>query len=79
MIWKLADAKNKLSEVVRLALHEGPQRIQRRDDAVVVISECEYRRMTGSKPSLVEALLQGPDWSELDLTRRKDLARDVEL
>jgi len=79
VIWKLAEAKNKLSEVIRLALDEGPQRIQRRDDAVVVISECEYLRLTGSKPSLVEALMQGPDWSELDLTRRRDLARDIEL
>lgn len=79
MAWRLAEAKNKLSEVFRLAMREGPQRIQCRDEAVVVIAEGDYHRLTGSKPSLIEALLHGPDWSVLDLERKKDLARDVEL
>jgi len=30
MIWNLSDAKNKLSEVVNLALTEGPQTITHR-------------------------------------------------
>ena len=38
MTWKLAEAKARLSEVVRLALVDGPQRIERRNDAVVVVA-----------------------------------------
>ena len=53
MIWKLADAKNKFSEVVRQALSNGPQRIERRNDALYLMSEEEYRRLSGEKPSLV--------------------------
>lgn len=47
MDWQLADAKNRLSEVVNRALTEGPQRIERRGDRVVVLSEAEYDRLTG--------------------------------
>jgi prevent-host-death family protein len=36
--WNFADAKNRLSEVVNLALTEGPQTITRRSDTVVLIS-----------------------------------------
>lgn len=80
MIWKLADAKNRFSEVVRMCLAQGPQRIERRgEDAVYVVSEADYRRLKGEKPSLVEFLMSGPDWSELDLERNKDAARDLDL
>lgn len=38
--WKLEDAKARFSEVVRLALTEGPQRVTRRGrDAVIVSAE----------------------------------------
>ncbi len=80
MIWKLAEAKNKFSEVVRLCLVQGPQRIERRgEDAVYVVSEEDYRRLKGEKPSLVEFLMSGPDWSKLDLERSKDTMREVDL
>ena len=79
MIWKLADAKNKLSEVVRRALSEGPQRIERRGDAVVVVAADEFERLTGAKPSFAEFLIDGPDLSELDLSRDPSPMRDVDL
>jgi prevent-host-death family protein len=79
MSWKLADAKNRFSEVVRRALTEGPQRIERREEAVYLLSETEYERLTGQKPSLVEFLMTGPDWSQLDLERNKEPVRDLEL
>ena len=43
MDWNLADAKNRFSEVVNLALTEGPQRIRRRKDTVVVVAAEEFR------------------------------------
>jgi antitoxin Phd len=78
MIWQLAEAKNKLSEVVTLALTEGPQRIKRRDQTVVVISQDEYESLKGNRPSLVQFILDGPDLSDLDLERDRSPIREYE-
>ena len=78
MSWQLAEAKNKLSEVMNQALEQGPQRIRRRGETVVVVSEAEYDRLTGERPSLKDFLLSGPDLSELDLSRDKARMREVE-
>lgn len=77
--WKLAEAKNKLSEVVRMALNVGPQWITRRSDAVVVISAKEFLRLAGERPSFREYLLSGPDLSDLDLERDRSPDRELEL
>lgn len=69
MQWKLADAKNKFSEVVTRALTEGPQHIARRDDAVVVLSERDFQKLTGKGKDFKQFLLSGPDLSKLNLTR----------
>lgn len=79
MTWKLAEAKNKFSEVVRMALTKGPQRIERRDDAVYLLSEADYQRLTGEKPDFIEFLLNAPDMSELDLGRDKTPMRELDL
>jgi len=48
--WQLQEAKNRLSEVVRLAQSEGPQTITvRGTDAVVVVSMDEYNRSQGEQ------------------------------
>ena len=80
MTWQLADAKNRFSEVVRRALSEGPQRVTRRDQAVVILSEAEYLRLTGQKPSLIAYLGSVPDdFDDLDLTRDRTPLRDLDL
>lgn len=79
MIWKLAEAKNKFSEVVRRALTDGPQRVERRDDAVYVLSEEEYLRLSGDKPDFIQFLLNAPDMSDLDLDRDRKPIRDLDL
>jgi prevent-host-death family protein len=79
MTWPVAEAKNRLSEVMRRALTEGPQRIARRDGAVIVIAEAEYRRLTGEKPSLAQYLMQGPSLDGVDLTRDQTPIRPVDL
>lgn len=79
MIWKLSDAKNKFSEVVRRALQEGPQHIERRGDGVVLVSAEEFARLTGEKASFIEFLLSSPDLSVLDLERDKTPTRDLDL
>jgi hypothetical protein len=79
MDWQLADAKNRFSELVTLALSAGPQRVHRRKDSVVVMARSEYLRLTGKKRGLKDYLLKGVDFSELDLTRDKTPMRDVSL
>jgi prevent-host-death family protein len=80
MEWKLAEAKNKFSEVVRLALAEGPQRVRRRNDAVVIMAEVEFDQLTGKRPGFKEFLTgTGPDFESLDLSRDRTTARIVDL
>ena len=79
--WALQDAKNRFSEVVEEALHKGPQWITRRgQEAVVVLSVPEYRKMKKQKGSLVEFFRESPLFGqELDLRRTGDTARKVDL
>ena len=79
MTWNLAEAKNRLTEVVNLALSEGPQTITRRNDTVVVISAERYAELTGQKPDFKEFLFQSVGLDELDLTRDQSPSRDVKL
>ena len=64
MTWKLADAKNRFSEVVNRALSEGPQHISRRSDRVVLLSESDYRKLTGPRPSFRAFLAAAPAFPE---------------
>jgi antitoxin Phd len=59
MEWRLADAKNRFSELVTRALAEGPQRVRRHDDAVVVVAERDYEKLTRKRPGFKEFLLAG--------------------
>jgi prevent-host-death family protein len=78
MDWQLAEAKNKLSEVVTRALTEGPQRISRRGEVVVVLAESEFRELTGEKPSFKDFLLNGPDLTGVVFERDRSDMRKVE-
>lgn len=79
MEWNLADAKNRFSEVVNLALTEGPQTIHRRKDTVVVVAAEEYERLTGKLPTFKDFLFKGESFEGLDLTRDQSPTRDVSL
>jgi hypothetical protein len=69
MDWRLADAKNRFSELFTQALTLGPQRVRRFKDAVVVLSEKDYERITGRRPSFKDYLTQGESFTGLDLAR----------
>lgn len=82
--WKLEDAKNRFSEVVRRAMADGPQFVTRNGrDAVVVVSAAEYEQLAAPQPMLeflqasplAEVLAPG----ELDLARSDDPGRDIVL
>jgi prevent-host-death family protein len=71
--WKLEDAKAKLSEVVRLAREEGPQRITvRGKEAAVVLSADAYETLVGGgKPRTIYAALRAwPHGEELEIPER---------
>ena len=77
--WSLHDAKARLSEVVRVALEQGPQEITLRGDpAVVVVSITDYRRLIQPKSSFIDLIRHSPFQEvELDLRREQTLAREI--
>lgn len=79
MNWQLAEAKNRFSEVVRQALAGKVQRITRRNEAVIIISEAHYQQLIGQKPSFVDYLMSAPSLDELDLERDRSPMREVDL
>ncbi|OGV82673.1 MAG: prevent-host-death protein [Lentisphaerae bacterium RIFOXYB12_FULL_65_16] len=79
--WQLQDAKNKFSQVAEEAAVYGPQVVTRRgQDAVVILSIDEYRRLTRPRVSLVDFLRQSPlTDSNIKVTRDPASGREVKL
>ena len=79
--WQLQDAKNKFSSLVEKAQRKGPQIVTKHGrEAVVVLSINEYKKLIKPKKSLVQFLQSSPlAGAELDLSRTKELPRDIEL
>ena len=86
-MWQLTEARKKFSELFTRAMTEGPQRVRRRGETVVVISEAEFERLSGhpsgegtaAKMSLGEFLLSGPSFEGLDLSRDLSPMRDIDF
>lgn len=82
--WKLEDAKNQFSRLVREALTRGPQLVTRSGrDAVVVVSAAEYGQLVAPR-GLVQFLRDSPlaealRYGDFELDRPREPARDVEL
>jgi prevent-host-death family protein len=79
--WQLQEAKNRLSQVVDSALHDGPQTITLRGKpAAVVVSFEEYRKLTLPRIGLSRFFRESPLHDvELVISRSADLSREVEL
>ena len=80
--WKLQDAKARFSELVRRARTEGPQRVTvRGHDAVVVIAAEELERLLAPTSDAVPfvTFMESLSVDGLDLTRERDLGREVLL
>ena len=79
--WRLQDAKARFSELVRKARSEGPQHVTVHGrEAVVVLSEDEFKRLKKRKPRFVEFMRSSPLMGvELDLERDKSPVREVDL
>lgn len=77
--WPLTEAKNRSSEVVTKALTEGPQRIARRDEAVVVVAEETFGRLAGRGDGFVAYLMHGPSLEGVTFRRDQQPMRDAAL
>ncbi len=80
-VWQLQEAKNRLSEVVEKALHQGPQVITRRGaETAVVLSMDDYRKMRQPETDLVSFFQESPlSGVDLDLDRVRETGRDIDL
>jgi antitoxin Phd len=63
--WSLQEARNHLRDVIDRALDQGPQRITRYGkQAVVVVSEEDWNRRTGTRHTFGDWLADSPLTSE---------------
>ena len=81
MSYSVKDAKDNLSEIIRLAESGRPQIIKRHETEVaVVVSISDWRRAKGKRPSLVSVLRNSPLVGlDLDFSRQQDPLRDIDL
>ena len=80
MPWQLQQAKQRLSELVRRALEEGPQVVTRHGhETVVVLSVEEFKRIRRGRPDFKEFLRAAPDLERLEIRRDRQPARRVAL
>jgi prevent-host-death family protein len=79
--WQLQDAKNKFSKLVDKVQQNGPQVVTKHGkDAVVVISVAEYKKLIKPQIKLANFFQRSPLAKvNLDLKRKKDIPRDIEL
>lgn len=81
VVWPVAEAKARLSEVIDLAQTAGPQSISRHGRQVaVVVSAEEWERKTNRKGSLAEFFASSPlCGSGIEINRKRDVPRDIDL
>lgn len=77
--WRLAEAKNRLSEVFAKALRERPQRIVRGGEAVVVVAEETFGRLAGRGDGFIAYLMDGPSLEGVAVQRDSRPMRDGAL
>lgn len=79
--WQIQQAKQRLSEVIRLAETEGPQMVTNRGEpSVWIISDQEYTKLNQKKEGIVSFFERSPHRDiDLKIERRKDLPREIEL
>src|ERR1019366_7757079 len=82
--WQVQTAKDRFSELFRLARTEGPQLITRQGKEGVIMMPIEqFEELTGRSgqpKSLVQFFRESPLVGvKLDLTRDKDTGRDIKL
>ncbi len=79
--WQLQEAKNKFSNLVERAQHEGPQVVTKHGkEAVVVLSVDDYRKLVKPKTNLFKFIQNSPlGGINIDISRDKTVPRDVAI
>jgi prevent-host-death family protein len=79
--WQLQDAKSKFSQLVENAMQNEPQFVTKHgNNAVVILSFEDYKKITKPQTDLVAFFRNSPLMdAELDISRNKDLPRQVDL
>ena len=80
-VWQLQEAKNKFSNLVDKARHDGPQIVTRHGkESVVIIAIEDYQKLNKPTSDLISFFKKSPlSDINLDLTRDKSSSRDIEL
>ena len=76
-VWTVAEAKARLSEILRLAESEGPQQIGIRNPCVVVPADAWYAKAPQRKP-LGQWLIENvPRGTNFEIQRDRDSRREI--
>jgi prevent-host-death family protein len=80
-VWQLQEAKNKFSNLVDKARHDGPQIVTRHGkESVVIIAIEDYQKLNKPTSDFISFFKKSPlSDINLDLTRDKSSSRDIEL
>lgn len=76
MEWKVAEAKNRLSELLDTVDEDGPQEIRRRGKTYIVSARPHAE---GERNRLVEIITSGPSWEGIESDGIPGKMRDIEL
>jgi len=81
MTYSVKEAKENLSEIIRLAESGQPQIMRRHDTEVaVVVSVNDWKRSRGKRATLFQVLRNSPLVGiDLDLSRQHDYPREIDL
>ncbi len=80
-VWQLQEAKNKFSNLVDRAHHDGPQIVTKHGkESVVILAIEDYQKLNKPKSDLVSFFKKSPlSGINIDLARDKSHSRDIEL
>ncbi|MDL1973914.1 MAG: type II toxin-antitoxin system Phd/YefM family antitoxin [Deltaproteobacteria bacterium] len=80
-VWQLQEAKNKFSNLVEKAQHDGPQFVTKHGkESVVILAIEDYQKLSRPKSDLLSFFKNSPlSGINLDLARDKSPSRDIEL
>jgi prevent-host-death family protein len=80
--WQIQDAKARLSEVIKLAEHDGPQEITLHGRPVaVLLSRTEFEKLSRRGQSFLEFMQGSPLYGldEIEFEREQTVTRDISL
>ncbi len=80
--WPIQDAKARLSEVIKLAEHDGPQEITLHGRPVaVLLSRSEFEKLSRRGQSFLEFMQGSPLYGldEIEFEREQTVTRDISL